>query len=258
MFFNGFFSTREVHDVDYTEYLGPNYKDGYRKIKATSTYVSNHVSWMDTMCLYQYYPMALSLDWGFKTIPLMGKMSMLIDSIYLPRGSTEEKRNQAIECIKERQQLIEDTGEFNPLLVFAEGATTNNTALLKFKRGAFVAEKRCKPLLMDWEVASIHPAFDTIEVMVLAIMQWSWGCMKVKIKEFPDFEPNEYMFEKYKDKGKERWEIYAWVLRDMMCKAGNLQPCDMSIKAKLQYEGHMQMNKKFKSPFMDQDTGENN
>jgi len=57
-------------------------------------------------------------------------MSELIDSIYLPRGSTDEKRAAAIKTITDRQELIEKTGLYAPLLIFAEGGTTNNSALL--------------------------------------------------------------------------------------------------------------------------------
>ena len=66
--------------------------------------------------------------------------------------------------------MVETTGSVNPLLVFAEGGTTNGTALLKFKKGAFMSEKRIKPLLLDWKVGTVHPAYDTIEVLVLAIL----------------------------------------------------------------------------------------
>jgi 1-acyl-sn-glycerol-3-phosphate acyltransferase len=114
--------------------------------------------------------MALSLDISFRSVPLMGKLALLLDSIFLPRGSTEEKRKQALDTIIERQDLIEKTGAYNPLLVFPEGGTTNNSALLKFKKGAFIGERRCKPLLVKWEVGSVHPAYDTIEVLVLAIL----------------------------------------------------------------------------------------
>ena len=102
MFICGVISHRDKVEMDYTEYLGENYKDKYRDIKNTSTYVSNHVSWIDTMNLYKFYPMALSLDKGFKNVPLMGKMAMLIDSIFLPRGETEEKRKEAIKTITDR------------------------------------------------------------------------------------------------------------------------------------------------------------
>jgi hypothetical protein len=34
-----------------------------------------------------------------------------------------------------------------------------------------------------------------------------------------------------------------------MMKAGNLKPTDIPMKEKIVYEGYMQMNPKFKSPF---------
>ena len=37
--------------------------------------------------------MALSLDIGFKKVPLMSNIANVIDSIYIPRAGTEEKRN---------------------------------------------------------------------------------------------------------------------------------------------------------------------
>ena len=121
-----------------------------------------------------------------------------------------------------------------------------------------MSEKRIKPLLLDWKVGTVHPAYDTIEVLVLAILQFSWSCMSVTIKEMPDFEPNEYLFETFKDKGKERWEIYAWALRDAMMQAGKLEACDYTLKEKLQYEGFMQMKPKFKTPFYEEPDTEAN
>lgn len=230
VFMCGVFTSREQKDYDYSYYLGPNYKDKYKTVAATSTYVCNHVSWIDTMTLYQYYQMALSLDFGFRNVPLMGKMAMLLDSIFLPRGSSEEKRQLALKTIEDRQKIIEETGKYNPLLVFAEGGTTNNSAILKFKKGAFIAERRVKPLTMLYSVGSVHPAYDTIEVLVIAILQLSWHCMKCKIVELPDFEPNDYLFETHKDKGTERWEIFAWALRDVMMQANSLEACDMTLR----------------------------
>jgi hypothetical protein len=37
--------------------------------------------------------MAFSLDIEFKKAPLMSNIANAIDSIYIPRGGTEEKRN---------------------------------------------------------------------------------------------------------------------------------------------------------------------
>jgi hypothetical protein len=49
----------------------------------------------------------------------------------------------------------------------------------------------------------------------------------------PDFLPNDYLFETHQDKGEERWEIFAWAVRDAMMKAGNFEQCDLPIRVKL-------------------------
>ena len=42
--------------------------------------------------------------------------------------------------------------------------------------------------------------------------------MKCTVNVLPDFEPNDYMFKNHSKEGKERWEIYAWAVRDLMGK----------------------------------------
>lgn len=51
----------------------------------------------------------------------------------------------------------------------------------------------------------------------------------------PDFEPNEYLFETHKDKGEEKWEIFAWAVRDAMSKASGLPTTSMSLRLKMKY-----------------------
>ena len=55
----------------------------------------------------------------------------------------------------------------------------------------------------------------------------------------PVFKPNDYLFEKHADKG-ERWEVFAWAVRDVMLKTGGFKPCDQSLREKLAYEKYMQ------------------
>ena len=52
----------------------------------------------------------------------------------------------------------------------------------------------------------------------------------------PDFSPNEYLISTHADKGKEEWEIYAWAVRDAMCKASGYIPCDTPLRKKVLYE----------------------
>lgn len=48
----------------------------------------------------------------------------------------------------------------------------------------------------------------------------------------PKFIPNEYLFKTHADKGTERWEIYAWAVRDAMMKCGQFEQCDISFRVK--------------------------
>ena len=45
----------------------------------------------------------------------------------------------------------------------------------------------------------------------------------------PDFTPNPYMLEKFADKGKEPWEIYAWCVRDAIAKHAGLKILDVKL-----------------------------
>jgi len=175
------------------------------------------------MHIYKYISVAFTLDMGFKKAPLMGAVGNAIDSIYLPRGGSDEQRQKALDAIKNRQVLIEDTGNYTPILVFPEGGTTNGSSIVKFKKGAFVSEMRVKPIVMNYNTKqTVIPAYDIIEIFPLAVLQLSWSCLTASVKLLPDFEPTEYLFETFKDKGKERWEIFAWAAREVMMKAGNL------------------------------------
>lgn len=59
----------------------------------------------------------------------------------------------------------------------------------------------------------------------------------------PPFVPNQYMLDKHSDKGEYDWEIYAWCVRDAMCKAGGFSKSEQSYRDKLQYENFMQKKK---------------
>ena len=113
-----------------------------------------------------------------------------------------------------------------PLLLFPEGMTSNNTNILKFKKGAFYGEKRVKPVILKYResqvdtIGAVSPAYEVIEFFSLTMMQLSlppcyYLCSVICL---PDFEPNEYLFETHASKGATRWEVFAWAVRDVMIK----------------------------------------
>jgi len=50
------------------------------------------------------------------------------------------------------------------------------------------------------------------------------------------------MFEAFDKKGSERWQVYAWCIRDAMAKAGGFLVTDIPVRAKLAYYAYLNGN----------------
>ena len=93
MFFIGVGHSIEEVEMDYSEWLGPDYKEHYDKnLKKTSTLICNHVTPHDSMLLTIYTENAFALDISFKSMPLMGNLANIVDAINIPRSGNEEQR----------------------------------------------------------------------------------------------------------------------------------------------------------------------
>lgn len=94
VFVSGFCCTEQIEvDADYSEYLGPDYKEKYDKeIKKTSTIISNHVTQHDSMIITQFMNNSFACDISFKTMPLMGSLALMVDAIFVPRGGSDAAR----------------------------------------------------------------------------------------------------------------------------------------------------------------------
>jgi lysophosphatidylcholine acyltransferase / lyso-PAF acetyltransferase len=71
-------------------------------------------------------------------LPIVAQVANSIQSLYLKRGDSKENRAKSIQAIQQRQ-IDAEQGKFPPLLIFPEGATTNGSCLLQFKKGAFLS-----------------------------------------------------------------------------------------------------------------------
>ena len=100
-----------------------------------------------------------------------------------------------------------------------------------------MAEKRIRPVFLQHSIHGTQSmAFEVVYQLPLVLLNLCWGCFTVDVVSLPDFEPNEYMFTTHADKGVDRWEIYAWAARDILCKEGDFKPTDMPLKLKQEYE----------------------
>jgi hypothetical protein len=140
-----------------------------------------------------------------------------------------------------RQRDIEDNNvNWPPVLFFAEGTTSNTTQLMTFRRGAFEAMRAIMPCFVKTSYCHISTSYDVVGALDLFMLLFSSLQVNVTTHSImPVFVPNKYMLEKHADKGSSDWEIYAWCVREAMCKAGNFGRCEQTFKDKIQYENFM-------------------
>ena len=85
-----------------------------------------------------------------KSYPGIGTIACAIQSQFLLRSDTKEKRSQSLQMITERQ-IEGEKGLYPVLNIFPEGCCTNGTKLIKFKKGAFCSLRAVAPLVIKYK-----------------------------------------------------------------------------------------------------------
>ena len=100
-------------DVDYSKYLGPDYRQNKFKGKKVSTMICNHIGFLDELvwiiCDSQL-PSFTPADY-VETLCIGNHYCRSLRCIYLKRGKDEASRDESVRRIMERQQLIETSDE---------------------------------------------------------------------------------------------------------------------------------------------------
>ena len=211
----------EIIHFDYSFYLGPDYVIPNK----APTVVANHQSWIDNMIVV-ISPLCPGMAAKIETqkVWILSLMIKYTQGIFITRGGNKEERDLQIQQIIERQQAVEDNPDWNPICIYPEGTQSNGSALLQFKRGAFVSMKAVSPMVLNYEWTSFSPTWDSMTFLGQAPLMYSYpGMYWCRVKILPPFLPNKYLLEKHKDKGKEDWEIFAWAVRDIMARVGQFE-----------------------------------
>jgi hypothetical protein len=74
-----------------------------------------------------------------------------------------------------------------------------------------------------------------VEDLAIFVYFCHWRQITAEVIIMPAFQPNEYLWKTHADKGKEKWEIYAWAVRDLIAKVGNFGKHDIAHREKIQY-----------------------
>jgi lysophosphatidylcholine acyltransferase/lyso-PAF acetyltransferase len=168
-------------------------------------------------------------------IPFFGTMNIGLHTIFVDRGSAGAKKD-VLEEIGERQKDYYEGKSVMPFLIFPEGTTTSGRHILTFKKGAFNSLLPIKPTFIHPNMGkkfhigcgASHAGFSYLRALCQLYN-------KVEYVELPIMTPNEYMFTNFSSYGKEKWEIYAEVSREIMCTLGNFKKSNMGIKDSFRY-----------------------
>ena len=216
----------EYKDV-YKKYLGEDYDFNDDKY---SLIISNHIGFFEiVLCMALYSP-------GFmakKTIEdyyFIGPISCSLNCHFVNRESKKDKEKN-FKLLLERQKLFYEEKNLAPLVIFPESTCSCGRNILRFKKGAFYSLLPIKPQIVTIDQnSSFHLSVGATNVILGYFKNLCHTFNIIYVTILPIIRPTYYMFEHYKNLGKEKWEIYANVVRKIYCEIGKLQETPMGLR----------------------------
>jgi lysophosphatidylcholine acyltransferase/lyso-PAF acetyltransferase len=207
------------------------YKDVYSKLEfsktsQTSIIISNHVSYMDII-----YYLSRSETPGFiareetSQLPFIGTFARILQCLFLDRKS-RDTRLDVLNSLKTRVEKIKGGLNYNNILIFPEGTTTNGRCIINFKKGAFVTETPLKIVSLRYD-SKFSPSFnmiDMIDSLLALLMQFSNSLKIIEIEGVVG--PKKGV----------KWEEFAEDVRDMMCEELGFEKRDGAFEQKKVFE----------------------
>jgi lysophosphatidylcholine acyltransferase/lyso-PAF acetyltransferase len=230
----------------FQKYFGPEYKIDYNG--KFGCLISNHT------CIYDMAVSMSNFGNGFvakeavKDIPFFGKLMTGLQTILVDRNNTASKNN-TLDKLSERQHAYYEGKPVMPFLIFPEGTTTSGRHLITFKKGAFDSLLPLKATIMNPNVKDCQLGCGSSDVMTNFLRDLSTLYSNIEYIELPIMTPNEYMFNNFKHLGKEKWEIYAEVAREIMCTLGRLKKSNAGIRDRFRYNSCLK-----EKTYLDRDT----
>ena len=212
----------------YKKYLGEDYDF---EQKDFALYISNHIGYLEIITYMKEYGLGLLISYELSRAPGLGKTMLALGSFFINRED-EKSRANALKILEKRANDFYNKKSFVKTLIFPEGTTTNGKYIAGFKKGAFISLLPVKPLLVkpcEGFVLQTNRYFSFVRT--LASLK-----LKVEYADLPIIKPTEYMFEKYKDLGKEKWEIYANVVNKMYAEIGGFKQCNIRFRDRNLYQ----------------------
>lgn len=211
----------------YKKYLGDNYDFSQKNF---SIYISNHLGYLEIAAYMREYAVSYLITYELLRTPALGAALIELGCLFVNRED-EESRKKALKDLEKRQTDFFNKKNFIRTLIFPEGTTTNGKYIATFKRGAFAPLLPVKPLIVlpyDGFLCSTNRFF----FFCRTVATFS---IKICYAELPVISPTDYMFEKYKNFGNDKWEIYAKVVNKIYSEIGGFKQTNIRYRDRVQY-----------------------
>ena len=217
----------------YQKYFGPDYKIDYDA--KFCCYISNHSCIYDLLFCMAFYGCGFVAKEEVREIPIFGEMASALHSIFVNRNNSGSKNN-TLDDIVERQKNFYEGKPVMPFMIYPEGTTTSGKHILRFKKGAFCSLLPIKATILKPNISDkYHLSCGSSDVAMNFIRSLAKLYVKVEYIELPIITPNEYMYKNFAHFGKEKWEVFAGVTREIMCELGDFKKSERGIRDNFRY-----------------------
>lgn len=220
----------------YKKYLGPDYDFNDNKY---SLITCNHIGFYDVISNMYLHASGFIAKEAVSRYIFIGPIAKAINCLFVNREN-EASRNQIFDRLYERQTKFLEGKYFAPLVLFPEGTTTSGRDILKFKKGAFYHLLPIKPEIINIDQKSkCHIAVGGQNVLFNTLRFLCCCSGTLYYINMPVVRPTEFMFKNYSNLGKEKWEVYAEVVRKIYCEVGGFKESNLHYRDSHEYSEAM-------------------
>lgn len=216
----------------YKKYLGEDYNFENDKY---SLIISNHIGFFEVVISMALYAPGFVSKSSVRNYWFIGPISQCLNCLYVDRENENDKQ-KIFESLLSRQSSFYEDKYLAPLVIFPEGTCSCGRNVLRFKKGAFYSLLPIKPQIVSVDqTKKFHLSVGASNVILHYFKNLCHFINTIYVAVLPTIRPTDYMFENYKNFGKEKWQIYSKVARKIYSEVGNLEETDMGYRDLARY-----------------------
>lgn len=234
LFVFGFYWIHETYRV-----LEDQNEQSEEEAERPGAIISNHVSYLDILYhMSSSFPSFVAKR-SVGKLPLVGLISKCLGCVYVQRESKSSDFKGVAGVVVERVREAHQNRSAPIMMLFPEGTTTNGDFLLPFKTGAFLAGAPVLPVILRYPYQRFSPAWDSISGARHVIFLLCQFINYIEVTRLPIYYPSQ--------EEKDDPKLYAYNVRRLMAREGNLVMSDIGLAEKRVYHAALNGNNRLPS-----------